>query len=199
MPESPLIDRLYQLTYGKPVKEWQSNKRMRQALTEAHRFVLDPPMSAFLADIAFAVCNKREFSIAAQSIDFARCSARLPHHVTWIEFDWQRYAQREIELGGELLNFEPPDNETYRREGWLLNGHNSDADGFRVHLFHELVRDGASIIRACPLVVTWRTNADPRPLFGDSMERRRRISWSRRRSAPASSLRGISRWEAESW
>jgi hypothetical protein len=43
--ELPLIDWLYAMTFGKPVPQWQSNKRIRQALTDARRFVLDDAMS----------------------------------------------------------------------------------------------------------------------------------------------------------
>jgi hypothetical protein len=48
----PLIDWLYAMTFGKPVPQWQSNKRMREALTIARRFLMDDGMAAFLADVA---------------------------------------------------------------------------------------------------------------------------------------------------
>jgi hypothetical protein len=155
-----LIDDLYRMTFGPPVPGWKySNKKMRQQLfMPARRFVLDKAMSAFLADVAFAVCNKRSSRLSLKAMDFARKSARLPHDMTWIEYDIQSYDKRETELAGELINFEARKSDVWLREGWMLNGFQQYDQEFRVHVFRSLVRDGVPVVWASPFSVNWRTD-----------------------------------------
>jgi len=153
-----LIDDMYRATFGKPVEGWESNRRMRRALVDARRFILDEAMSAFLADVAFAVVSKRTRDISLRALDFARRCARLPHDVTWIEFDVPKFDAREIELCGERLNYDPPDGDEHFREGWLLNGFRQSEQEFRAHLFRSITRGGVPAVLACPFAVNWRTD-----------------------------------------
>jgi hypothetical protein len=109
MADNLLIDDLYKMTFDKPVAGRKSNKLVRQALVAARRFVLDEAMSSFLADVAFAVLKKGSDAVSLKSLDVARRSARLPHDVTWIEFDVAKFDTREIELWGERINYDPPE------------------------------------------------------------------------------------------
>jgi hypothetical protein len=100
-----------------------------------------------IADVAFAVMEKRTRHVLIKSLDFARrCATRLPHDVTWIEFEVREFDAREIELYGERLNFDPPDGEQHHREGWLPNGFKQDTQMFRVHQFRSATKaDGNEV------------------------------------------------------
>ena len=112
----PLIDELYELSFGKKVLDWSTNKKMRGALTGARRFILDEAMSCFLADLAYAVCQRGSDKITLNSMNHMRRLARLPHHVTSMKFHVPHFDKRETELSGERLNFTPPDDERHLRE-----------------------------------------------------------------------------------
>ena len=148
-----LIDQLYAMTFGKPVPAWQSNKLIRRALIEARRFVLDKSMSAFLADLQLAAFNPRTQCVRPYVFEQFRTSARLPHAVTWVEYDFIAHNIREHELRG-AATFELKGGEHEVREGWLLNAFDKDDQVFRAHLF----RRSDSLIVCFPLSVFWRTD-----------------------------------------
>jgi hypothetical protein len=141
---------MYQLTFGNPVSGWRSNKLMRQAITQARRFVLDDAMSAFLADIdcsAFKGCD-----IVGRALHQMKNSSRLPHDVTWVEFSHSRFLDRQDELPTGRCYSQTGEREI--TEGWLLNGFDRDEDTFRAHVFQRA--DGH--LRTFPLSIFWRTD-----------------------------------------
>jgi len=152
-----LIDQLYAQTFGKKVEAWQSNKLMRRALTDARRFILDDAMAAFLADITSAGCDKRTDTIRFKAVHQMRAAARLPHDLTWVEFDLVKYIKREQ----ELLGYRGFDCDAFSeiREGWLLNGFSQDTQEFRLHLFIRAVEpDGTVHHTTFPIAILWRTD-----------------------------------------
>jgi len=175
-----LIDDLYRACFDKKQQQrfspFTRHKTMRRVLQQARRFVLDAPMSSFLADISSAIYDKRHRTITAQSVHHARRSARLPHDVTWIEFEVPAYDAREIELCGERLNFEPPANQYHLREGWLLNGFDESRNEFRLHLFRQFINDDTRerCSYGVPFPVYWRTDEGAVSCFAtreDSVQR----------------------------
>jgi hypothetical protein len=159
-PQPPLIDQLYALSFGKPVPAWQSNRRMRQALTEARRFVLTADMASFLADITCAACNKRTETILFKAVHQMRTAARLPHAVTWVEYDLLKYMAREDALIAATYS---DSRFTHVQEGWLLNGFQQDDQEFRLQLFHRTITaDGAVDFKTLMFAPHWRTD-DGRP------------------------------------
>lgn len=158
-----LIDDLYQSCFSKSKEEYPAfhRKNMRQALGEARRFVLDAQMSSFLANIAAAIYDKRLREISIQSVHHARRAARLPHDITWIEFEVPAYDECEIEIAGERVNFEPPDGEIHLREGWLLNGFEQDRNEFRLHMFRQWINKKSPqerCVTGIPFAVHWKTD-----------------------------------------
>ena len=151
-----LIDQLYAQTFGKPVKEWASNKLMRQALTEARRFVLDDSMARFLGDIVTAsyVRRTRRFNLKAEH--HARAASGLPHHVTWVEYDLLKCCARQTET-----SFEPGPQQQQVQEGWLLNNFYESDQEFRLQLFHRTTGPTGEVeFKTLPLAVTWRTDSN---------------------------------------
>lgn len=97
---STLADAILKESYAKHTLIGEMVERpigeIRNAITVAHRFVLDKPMSAFMADLSTAVyrtAHKKE------TLDSMRRSALLPHDVTWVEFDGREFRRRVVELG----------------------------------------------------------------------------------------------------
>lgn len=155
-----LIDQLYAQTFGKKVPAWRSHKLMRQALTRARRFVLNPDMASFLANITCAACDKRTRDLNFTAIHQMRAAARLPHEITWVEYDLLEYMKREDELI-TAPSFALPDGISHVQEGWLLNNFDQDNQEFRMQLFHRLITvDGAVEFRTFPFAPCWRTDND---------------------------------------
>jgi hypothetical protein len=169
--DRPLIDDLYAQSFGKPVPEWRSNKLMRGALVSARRFILDGPMSSFLADITHATTNKRTRLISYKALEHVRRAARLPHAVTWIEFDQVQCVKREAELG--FIQCDPPIHPDLRaREGWLLNDFNQDENEFRLHLFRRIVSPTRGLwYFTYPFGINWRTDDRPPHLLEEDFAR----------------------------
>ena len=131
-PGPTLIDTLYRASFrNETVGGWSSNYVWRNAFINARRFVLDSAMSTFLGELgtqAFArpLSAKRRCRMA----ESLRVSARLPHAVTWIEYDLRACQIRSNELLGRP--YDP--SETPQREGWLLMQHPSLDTAFIAYL-----------------------------------------------------------------
>ena len=118
-PAPTLIDTLYQASFRKePCPGWRSNYEMRQALWSTRRFIIDEPMSRFMADLAnesfrlHAPCShpahKGERHSLASYVDRAphnhrladslRVQSRLPHEAIWIEYQMKPYQHRSHEI-----------------------------------------------------------------------------------------------------
>jgi hypothetical protein len=180
------MDQVYQATFSK--EPWCHNINvLRQRLFEARRFVLDDHMSAFMQDLALATFlpkNKKLTSLSVggstrnlipytpllyKLVEPIRISARLPHRVTWIEFDSDSARKRYTELTG--IEFILSNNYPVR-EGWLLEQHPTYDQAFTAHLITRTT-DRISIGRWMihwvtgnrPAMVVWEKTLMPRDSF----------------------------------
>jgi hypothetical protein len=113
-----LLDAVYKKTFSKDMRDDGTGEQIRRLLMDAHRFTLDTPMSSFLADLSFQSWNKcgqrwdkqtnRPEELAShklEAIEHLRQSARLPHKVTWFEFDAAAYHDRfDVLTGREVVD-----------------------------------------------------------------------------------------------
>lgn len=158
-----LIDHMYRMTFGKPVPEWTSNKAMRQALSAAHRFVLDDRMSAFLADLDTACLNLTvpyDHEVKSRLLLNLRPMARLARQVLWIEFNALIYSKRIKQLANEpelCLIADEMHLDTIR-EGWLLDTRPSDNQLFRIHAFRSYQNSSKIWLYPWPFTLLWRTD-----------------------------------------
>lgn len=122
MKERPtLFDSLVVEFSKKPHDESEFlTKSFVRRLKEARRFVLDEEMSTFSADLAHRPFEHvRSEAVGHRLLDELRCMARLPHAITWIEYDNRARAKRAIEYG--MTEIDPlicP-----KRAGWLVMQH----------------------------------------------------------------------------
>lgn len=114
------------------IREW-SRSRYRKVdrnnwlvshIAQARKFVLDTSMSAFMADLGYSSLNAcRTHKQRVELIEGMRKLSRLPHALTWIEFDKQAHRRRVKEAYHPEIEAEPdsvPD-----QSGWLLMQHPS--------------------------------------------------------------------------
>src|SRR5437016_4201742 len=69
---------------------------LRRAMFQAHKFVLDDDMSAFMADLAtipFNATHERRPDI----FNAIRHGSRLPYPVTWIEYNSRVFRRRLLD------------------------------------------------------------------------------------------------------
>ena len=93
----------------------------RNTLAQARRFVLDDAMSSFMSDLAYASLPQRRDPVRDQQLmDGMRVAARLPHKITWIEFNMRERGRRSRTEYG-VLDIDPA--VMPRRGGWLLRQH----------------------------------------------------------------------------
>ena len=156
---------------------------IRDLLLCARKFVLDDSMSAYLADLtnaAFAASPQR----AVEMVDGARKLARLPHPVTWIEYNclarrkrsMSEYPQFQWPTSGANL----PDHEIIPRVGWLLVQHSKIPTAFVLTEFCE-VDDAAVMLPYCS---AWTSDdASVIPWRG--------LPWSNRGNTPSELATGI--------
>lgn len=163
MKEAPtLLDAIYRMTFAKrPIKNWSSPRLMRNRLTSARRFVLDDSMSAFVADLAVAGCTlnpptRRKAALNIKLINQMRFSARLPHPVVWIEYNYCAQLKRAFELG-DIRS--APEFEYYRRQGCLLEQHPQIETAVRLHQFMSTT-EGEGTFPGC---IAWTTDDSPLP------------------------------------
>ena len=134
------MDSFYQASFrSETVPGWTDNKKWRTALSTARRFVLSDDMSTFLgelATIAFARPNLSKENVARMS-DHLRIGARLPHEVTWIEYNLRASLIASHALLGSA--FDPA--EAPEREGWLLQQHPKIPTAFIAHILTQDVRN----------------------------------------------------------
>jgi hypothetical protein len=98
------------------------NNWLASHVAGARKFVLDTPMSAFMADLGYVSLNACPTMAKRQHLcESLRKLARLPHAQTWIEYDKQAHRKRvkeayHPEIAAEIDSV--PD-----RSGWLLMQH----------------------------------------------------------------------------
>ena len=112
------------------IREWarpiyrpiDRNNWLATHIAQARKFVLDESMSAFMADLSYVSLNAcRTVAKRQHLVESMRKLARLPHAITWLEFDKQAHRRRVKEFYHPDIIAEPdsvPD-----RSGWLLMQH----------------------------------------------------------------------------
>jgi hypothetical protein len=145
-------------------------------LMNARRFVLDESMSRFLADLnywTFAGRNthiklQRRLKHAHRGIDSVRHFCRLPHKVTWVEYQYDAMAMRLQEIvneekfeGSVLSSGDVKPGEPYRcLEGFLCWQHASVETAFCAKVW---TRNEAGVSSSNPIVLMWDTEDGPLP------------------------------------
>lgn len=133
----------------------------RDRLMSARKFVLDDAMSAHIADLTNAPFIGHDRLFIAQVADGARRMARLPHPVTWIEYNCRaRKARTEAEYQGVTLQtssgYGKGAEEVIPRVGWLLEQHPAIPSAFMMTQFAQI--DGVAI--SMPMAYTWVADDD---------------------------------------
>jgi hypothetical protein len=156
-----LIDRLYQMTFGKPQDvPWRSQKEMRQWIEDARRFIFDESMSRFVADLANeAWMNDPDDPgygyLKIKPINLMRMAARLPYENAWFEYDFRAHNAREIQLA-KGNHYDIEDDTDACTEGWLL--HEGQGDHFYLWMFRRnRLKAGGDRISACGAAICWST------------------------------------------
>lgn len=135
-------------------------RNMLREVAHARKFVLDAPMSRFLADLSDSFwrggLRKRH-----HMLDNARQFARLPHALTWIECSYHAdYIERIKEIKGQgvvTLGGNNPE-----RVGWLLRQHPKNEAAFNCVEVRSSVRDPARVFMH-PMASAWCADDSPSP------------------------------------
>jgi hypothetical protein len=180
---STLADRLYQATYDSPYL--RRADELRQTLFSARRFVLDERMSAFLTNLATAAFLRKNQEVAIGAtlgsdghyceimpggrhnnvlIEQLRLAARLPHPITWIEYDFTAAERRQAELTG-IARQGLYDGFL---EGWLLQQHPQVETAFTAHVVNHVQ---PHLCRVLPWVLCWSTDDQPLPWGEELLDR----------------------------
>lgn len=168
-PAANLFDEVYRASFfkqGDPRNIIFVNREevLRRHMRDARRFMLDDAMSSFLVDLssaAFMQYTRRDLKgskIVNRLVDQLRMQSRLPHALTWVEFNFTAASKRAHELGF-LPDPSELENQRTLRQGWLLNQHPTNETHFRCHVFehmHEIDR-----LITVPFSFTWVTDDDP--------------------------------------
>jgi hypothetical protein len=173
--DKTLINQLYRYSFSKKLRIHPNMGFLQRCLLEARRFVLDDRMSSFLADLALATFlpkNKKIIAFHMKSeanahifpgsnlscklAEQIRISARLPHRITWVEYDPRLMRERYCKLAE--MGQERSENED-SRAGWLLEQHPNINTAFTAHMFmlnpEQLTID--------PWMLHWMTDDQPLP------------------------------------
>jgi hypothetical protein len=149
------------------------NAEMRGLLLKvahARKFVLDDSMSKYLYDLSHTLLRgglrKRIYQI-----ENTRQLARLPHPLTWIEFNHRVFIERGRELGHKTVylgssvadvNYQRNNPHSPERRGWLLQQHPKIETAFIAsEAFSSVVRPGHGLI--LPVSVAWCSDNLPLP------------------------------------
>jgi hypothetical protein len=135
------------------------SKVYSQLLAKARKFVLTPEMSSFLAEVASGpwIGNQQD------RIEQFRHSARLPHALTWVEYDSIAYkaylmkhhpdALKATLRPGEVSSLD----DTIPRVGWLMEQHPKIETCFRCTFF----MGGDFKAAASPFSALWCSDETP--------------------------------------
>jgi hypothetical protein len=158
--ELTLADLVLRQTYGKPKRSGMAHISVRAPLFAARRFVLDQDASAFLCDLANANFFRQHVSRALRAYEASRVLARLPHAVTWIEYDAIAESARHqaaYSASASPHSFAKP-NKIFPppiRMGWLLRQHPHIETAFRMTQFIDC---GDNAAHMQPFDMVWVTD-----------------------------------------
>jgi hypothetical protein len=142
--------------------------RVGQKIAKARKFVLDTDASRFLSDLSHASYTEGS-TIALAAVEKTRTLARLPHTITWIEYDPRAFKARTVEAYGDKVNHVTPERDTVtgkmmiRRDakpaiapedivpniGWLMEQY---GETFVVTM---IVGDGTGSVLTLPCAFAW--------------------------------------------
>lgn len=137
----------------------------------ARKIVLDNSMSEYLADLSFSLW-KGGLRKRLHQIENVRQLARLPHALTWVEFNQRLYIDRHRKTWNRPMGF--PDGKVYapdepldigrvpERVGWLLEQHAQVDTAFRMTEFRDSnMKDDRVFIN--PPGLAWSADDGPIP------------------------------------
>lgn len=130
----------------------------------ARKFVLDEEMSAFVADLSYAVFPKGRDDRIKDIVESSRASSRLPFPTTWIELDMIARTKRSREYGAYIAGYRGP-----HRIGWLMMRHPHNEHAFMAcHCGSQSIditdrNKMLAIPNAAPYCYVWVTDDSPIP------------------------------------
>jgi hypothetical protein len=122
MKAPTLADAIIRKTMRPKYRVIDAKNLIGNAIASARKFVIDENMSAFMADLAYAsllTCSNTGKAI--KLLDGMRQLSRLPHDVTWIEYDFRAKAERAVMEYGADIKLGP--EEVPDKCGWLCWRH----------------------------------------------------------------------------
>jgi len=140
----------------------EGTKMIREILlkvSRARKLVLDDNMSEFLADLHDGIIRggmrKRQCAL-----ENARRLSRLPHALTWIEFNYPKLFDRLTFVKGyEVQGFHGPHPS---KLGWLLEQHPTNEAAFRrVEIWSSVSKEGIAFMH--PVSMAWCSDDEPSP------------------------------------
>jgi hypothetical protein len=119
-------------------------------------------MSAYLCDLSqnFLKSGLRK---RFRALENARQMARLPHALTWIEFDYPAYLDRAKSEYGIKPIKSKPDSKPPARAGYLLQRHPEIETAFKATETSSAESIRPLKIHVCPTSIVWCTDATPIP------------------------------------
>jgi hypothetical protein len=134
-------------------------KELFLKVSRARKFVLAKSMSAFLAELHDGLVSGslRKRNAALEN---ARRLSRLPHPLTWIEFDYPEYFEwlrmkKGYTVSGHAQK--PPS-----KLGWLLEQHpKNDAAFKRTEIWSSVIAEGQAVMH--PSALAWCGDDEPSP------------------------------------
>jgi hypothetical protein len=148
--------------------QWVPVRELIHEIVRARKFILDKDMSAYLADISQSFWQRGGLRKRNHALDNARRMARLPHHLTWIEFDYRAYLDRKKTKWGYTLH--PVGRAVYLKEiqwpnrlGWLVQQHPKLEIAFRATEVRSGVQAPDYQVWPSPLSHAWCSDDTPLP------------------------------------
>jgi len=154
-----------------PKYKFSANFRpLLQQVTRARKFVLDDAMSVYLADMTAALA-RGGLRKRVRALDNARQHARLPHALTWIEYNNWAFTDRyrtvmrhDMTVGKKLYRLgEPlPLDAVPPRMGWLLQQHDRIDSAFLMTEVRSSAMENHWVFVG-PAAVAWSSDDGPIP------------------------------------
>ena len=148
------------------IRELDRKGTLANMIASARKFVLDKNMSSFMADLAYAsLLTCKSIDKAHKLMNGMRQMARLPHALTWLEYDFKAKAQRAVNEYGAQIN--PAEDQTPDKAGWLCWQHPTNDNAFLAlecasHSFDQGSKR-EPIPQSVPFSYAWRTDDGPLP------------------------------------